>query len=67
MLAAAFSLLTATEDLPWVCSLMTSRFEPQTGFSTQRIKFEQNLEDSEGQGSLALCSPLGHKESDTTV
>ena len=29
-------------------------------------KFEQALEDSEGQGSLARCSPWGHKESDTT-
>ena len=29
-------------------------------------EFEQALEDSEGQGSLACCSPWGHKESDTT-
>ena len=29
-------------------------------------KFEQALGDSEGQGSLACCSPWGHKESDTT-
>ena len=29
-------------------------------------EFEQILEDSEGQRSLASCSPLGHKESDTT-
>ena len=28
-------------------------------------KFEQTLGDSEGQGSLACCSPWGHKESDT--
>ena len=27
---------------------------------------EQTLEDSEGQGILACCSPWGHKESDTT-
>ena len=27
---------------------------------------EQTLGDSEGQGSLACCSPWGHKESDTT-
>ena len=26
----------------------------------------QTPEDSEGQGSLACCSPWGHKESDTT-
>ena len=28
--------------------------------------FEQILEDSERQGSLACCSPWGCKESDTT-
>ena len=29
-------------------------------------EFEQTLEDSEEQGSLACCSPWGHKESDMT-
>ena len=29
-------------------------------------EFEQTSEDSEGQGSLACCSPWGRKESDTT-
>ena len=29
-------------------------------------EFEQIQGDSEGQGSLACCSPWGHKESDTT-
>ena len=29
-------------------------------------EFEQSPGDSEGQGSLACCSPQGHKESDTT-
>ena len=29
-------------------------------------EFEQTLGDSEGQQSLACCSPWGHKESDTT-
>ena len=29
-------------------------------------EFEQTLGDSEGQGSLACCSPYGHKELDTT-
>jgi len=29
-------------------------------------EFEQTLGDSEGQGSLAYCSPWGHKQSDTT-
>ena len=29
-------------------------------------KFEQALGDGDGQGSLACCSPWGHKESNTT-
>ena len=29
-------------------------------------EFEQALGDGEGQGSLACCSPLSHKESDMT-
>ena len=29
-------------------------------------EFDQTPGDSEGQGNLAYCSPLGHKESDTT-
>ena len=29
-------------------------------------EFEQTLGDGEGQGSLACCSPWGHKDSDTT-
>ena len=29
-------------------------------------ELEQTPGDSEGQGSLACCSPWGHKESDTT-
>ena len=29
-------------------------------------EFEQTPGDNEGQGSLACCTPLGHKESDTT-
>ena len=28
-------------------------------------EFERALEDGDGQGSLACCSPWGHKESDT--
>ena len=34
------------------------------GFNGQ--EFEQTLEVGYGQGSLACCSPCGHKESDTT-
>ena len=29
-------------------------------------EFEQTSEVGDGQGSLACCSPWGHKESDTT-
>ena len=29
-------------------------------------EFEQALEVGDGQGTLAYCSPWGHKESDTT-
>ena len=29
-------------------------------------EFEQTLGESDGQRSLACCSPCGHKESDTT-
>ena len=29
-------------------------------------EFEQALGDHDGQGSLACCSPWGHKETDTT-
>ena len=29
------------------------------------LEFEQTLGDSEGQGSLACCSPWGRKEADT--
>ena len=29
-------------------------------------EFEQTPGDGEGHGSLACCSPWGHKESDTT-
>ena len=31
-----------------------------------RQEFEQTPGDSKGQGSLACCSPWGHKESDMT-
>ena len=32
----------------------------------KRHELEQAPGDGEGQGSLACCSPWGHKESDTT-
>ena len=31
------------------------------------LEFEQTPGDSEGQGSLACCSPWGRKDSDMTV
>ena len=30
-------------------------------------EFEQTVGDSEGQGSLACCSPWGHRESDINI
>ena len=36
------------------------------GHQLNRHEFGQTPEDSEGQGSLACCSPRDHKESDTT-
>ena len=36
------------------------------GWHHQHNEFEQTWRNSEGQGSLACCSPWGHKESDTT-
>ena len=32
----------------------------------ERHEYEQALGVGDGQGSLACCSPLGRKESDTT-
>ena len=32
--------------------------------SPTRYEFEQALEDDEGQGSLACCSPWAHKQLD---
>jgi len=36
------------------------------GWHHRLNEFEQTPGDSEGQGSLACCSPWGHKELDTT-
>ena len=36
------------------------------GITDTMYMFGQTQGDSEGQGSLACCSPWGHKESDTT-
>ena len=40
---------------------MVRQYHRLTGYQS-----EQTLGDSEGQGSLACCSPQGLKESDTT-
>ena len=48
--------------------LLSCRLKWEQG-SNHRLnghEFEQTLGDGEGQGSLACCSPRGHKESDTT-
>ena len=53
-------------------TLMLGKIEGGRRRGWQRMRwldgheFEQALEDGEGQGSLACCSPWGHKESDTT-
>ena len=44
---------------------MESEFD-QCTFCTLLQEFEQALGVGDGQGSLACCSPWGHKESDTT-
>ena len=53
-------------------TLMLGKIEGQRRRGWQRMKWldsinrhelEQTLEESEGQGSLACCSPWGHKES----
>ena len=36
------------------------------GITDSMDEFEQTLGDSEGRGSLACCSPWGHKELDAT-
>ena len=42
--------------------------DEKDGWHHQLIEheFDQALVVGDGQGSLACCSPLGHKESDTT-
>ena len=40
---------------------MVGRHHPLNAY-----EFEQTLEDGEGQGSLACCSPRDRKESDMT-
>ena len=53
-------------------TLMLGKIEGQRRSGWQRMRWldsinrqelEQTLEESEGQGSLACCSPWGHKES----
>ena len=41
-------------------------WDGQVALLLNRQEFEQTLGDSEGQGSLACCSPQSHKDSDTT-
>ena len=43
--------------------LVSREANPVEGWNFQ---FEQTQGDGERQGSLACCSPWGHKESDTT-
>ena len=54
-------------------TLMLGQIEGRKKRRRQRMRwwdgheFEQTLGDTGGQGNLACCSPLGHKESDTTT
>ena len=58
---------------------MLGRIESRSGRGRQRMRWLDGITDSmdmslneqalgvgDGQGSLACCSPQGHKESDTT-
>ena len=40
--------------------------DEMVGWHHELSRHEQTLRDSEGEGSPACCSSLGHKESDTT-
>ena len=40
--------------------------DEMVGWHHRLNEFEQALGDGEGQGSLACCSPWGHRESDAT-
>ncbi len=42
------------------------RMSGSDGITENGHEFEQTPRDSEGQGSLACCSPSGLKKSDTT-
>ena len=44
----------------------TAEDEMLDGITIPGHEFEQALRVGEGQGSLACCSPWGHKESDMT-
>jgi len=52
------------EMFPWFLLILLKRW--LDGITDSGHEFEQAPEDGEGQGSLACCSPWGHKESDMT-
>ena len=47
-------------------SLILQRMRWSDGITIYGHEFEQTLGNSEGQGTLACCSPWGCKESDIT-
>ena len=54
-------------------TLMLGKIEGRRGATQNEMvgwtnghEFEQTMGDSEGQGSLACCSPWGHEELDMT-
>ena len=59
-----FSSGSSRSRNPYGVSCIAGRFF--TNWATRRREFEHILGDSEGQGSLACCSPWGRKELDTT-
>ena len=48
---------------PWCCEILKAKGEEGSRWLDE---FEQTPGNSEGQGSVACCSPWGRKESDTT-
>ena len=67
------AILLDQKSVTWIFFLPRSGGEGATGeemvgwhLQLNGCEFEQALGDSEGQGSLACCSPWGRKESDMT-
>ena len=55
-----------TAFIAWEPGKLRSMNQGQLDLTLDGHEFEQTLRENEGQGSLARCSPWGHKESNTT-